>query len=477
MDNYYKTIIEKINDGVVMIKNGKIVYANVYAEKSLGYNSGDIVDSNFLEFVDSRSKKEVAENYKKTIAGEETYTYEAELIKKDGSLMPTEIHAQLVSYNGESVVAAIIRNIEARKKAEEIFHLQEERFFAVTENTPDIIARFDEECRYVYVNRSAEKEFGIPKKDFFWKNDKDLGIGNKRSAAFREAILSVFKTKQKKTFYSEVEDSGEKKYYYTFLIPEFFKDGTVNSVLSITRDITEISEIDKIKAEFISITTHQLRSPLSIISWCSKSLLRGDAGEVKREQEDYLEKIYSSTRELIKITDSFLNTTMFDLDMFVFDFSDIDIIDISKKMVEEFSSKLEKRKLNTNFIDFSNGLIIKTDPRILKIILRGLISNAIEYTGDEGNIDFLIKKEDDRKMIMEIGDDGCGISKEDQKKIFKKFYRAENAKNLKAHGTGLDLYLIRSILSRLGGSINMKSPNSKFGKGTVFFVNLPLLKE
>ncbi len=477
MDNYYKTIIEKINDGVVIIKDNNIIYANPYAEKSLGYELGEIIHSNFLKFVGDGSKKEVVQNYGKTIAGEETYTYEAELIKNDGSLMPAEIHAQLISYNGENAVAAIIRNIDARKKAEEVFHLQEERFFAVTENTPDIIARFDEECRYVYVNRSAEKEFGIPKKDFFWKNDKDLGIENKRSAAFKDAILSVFKTRKKKTFYSEVENSGEKKYYYTFLIPEFFKDGAVNSVLSITRDITEISEIDRIKADFISITTHQLRSPLSIISWCSKSLLRGDVGGVKREQKDYLEKIHSSTRELIKITDSFLNTTMFDLDMFVFDFCDVDIIDISKKTMKEFSKKLGEKKINVNLSYCNESLIIKIDPRILKIILRGLISNAIEYTKEGGNIDLLVKEKSDSSILIEIGDDGCGISKEDQKKVFTKFYRADAAKSLKAHGTGLDLYLIKSILDKLGGSINLESPNPKFEKGTLFFVSLPLFKE
>ncbi len=473
MEADYQKIVESVNDGVVIIDEAVIKYINPYAAEKLGYDRDFFINKNFLDFVYEEDKEKVRENYKRTMEGRQTFLYDARLQKKDGNLVAVEIHAQKIEYEEKKVDLVVMRDVSARKKAEEVFHQQEERFHNVTENVPDIVARFDKEGRYVYINAAGEEAFGVPKEKFFWKTDYDLGINDERTEAFQDAIDFVFKIGRKKTFYSETLTGKERKYYYTVLVPEFFRDGEVNSVLSITRDITEIKEIDQIKSEFISITSHQLRSPLSIINWCSLSLLRGDAGSVSGEKKEYLERIHDSVKKLIKITDVFLNTTMLDLEMFTFNPRETDVVEVAKEIKGEFI-EMAKRK-NINFVEeYDDISLIRFDPRILKIIFRGVLSNAIEYTPEKGNVYFGLRKEKDESLMLEVGDSGCGVPKEEKEKVFTKFYRAKVARNVKTYGTGLDLYLIKSILTKIGGSIEIQSPNPRFNEGTVFYIKIPI---
>jgi PAS domain S-box-containing protein len=357
----YKNIVENANDAIVVIDDqGKIIYVNQYIADALGHEKEYFFDKNFLDFVTDSHKKNVEDGYRKTMAGQKNFVYEADFLKKNGTFLSGEIRAQKIKYADKEASLVFIRDISTRKKTERVFHLQEERFHGVTENTPDIIARYDQEYRYVYINNTGEEIFGIPKKNFFWKTDKDLGINNEKFEAFKKAIDFVFEKKEKKSFYSEYLINGEKKYYYTILVPEFFKDGEINSVLSITRDITEIREIDQIKTEFISVTSHQLRSPLSIINWCILSLLRENEDVSQEERREYLERIQDSTRKLIKITDTFLNTTMIDLEMFVFNFRKVDPIIALREVLREFEDDIKKKNINLKEF-YGNFSLVKLD--------------------------------------------------------------------------------------------------------------------
>ncbi|GEM_PF-1614993 len=469
----YTTLVEGASDGVMIVRKGDIKYANPALLKLTGYKNlaGKNIyslfgkDSDFHEYYEKKKKGSQFSNF-----------YEGKIENARGKCIDVEISIGTVEYEGFAEELIIVRDTTKKKKMEEIFSYQEEKFRTLAENTPDIIARFDKECRYIYVNSAAEKEMGIDKKDFFWKTERDLNFSEERARATCEAVQSVFKNKERTSFYSEVEFESGIKHYYTFLVPETAKDGKVRSVLSISRDITEVREIDKAKSEFISITSHQIKSPLSVIRWCSISLLEDETFDVKEEHREAMENIYDSTKKLVRLSDAFLNVTALDLEMFVFNPKETDIVGLAKSIVDEYRDQVNEKeiKLEENYSSIPQIII---DPYTIKIILRSLLSNAVNYTEEKGNISFSLIEEGENDIVFYVGDDGCGIKKEEQGKIFQKFFRTETAKEVKSYGSGLDLYIVKSIVDKKGGKIFVESPNSKYGKGAAFKIVLPVTKK
>jgi PAS domain S-box-containing protein len=470
----YKRIVEKLPDIVVVLDNYKVKYINKRGLEKFNLREGKVKEVHFFDLVADFDKETVKSSHAKE-KEDVGFVYEANFIenREKNIFFRGEARVSSVELDKENFSLIVIRELEVRKKIEEVFNQQERRFRAITDNTPDMIARFDEDCRYVYVNKATEKMFQIPQKNFFWKNDEELGIKGERTPLFCEAINYVFKKKEKKEFYFEENIKQERRYFYAVLVPEFFQDGSVVSALLITRDITEIKEIDQVKSEFISITTHQLRSPLSEINWCSQSLLSEEAGEINEGQRSYLKNIQESTQKLIKITDVFLQTTILDLEMFIINPEEVDVVPFLKKIVGSFKEKIDEKKINLTE-EYDKSIVLENDPRALSIIFKNMILNAIEYSPEEGLVDISLKKEEDM-IVFKVGDNGCGIKEEDKNKIFAKFYRSEKARSMKAYGTGLDLYIVKELVDKMKGKVEVESPNPKFQKGCLFRVSLPVI--
>ena len=367
-----------------------------------------------------------------------------------------------------------------KKQVENIFYQREQEFRILVEEAPDIIARFDNEYRCVYINSAVEKEFGISPREFFWKTFKEVGFPPKIVKLWEEALDDVFGNGKEKIIYAEQETIKGLRYYYSRLLPEYDKDGKVKTVFSITRDITEVKEIDRIKSEFITVTSHQLRTPLSIVRWCSRSLLDRSSGKINEEQEDYLNKIYLAVKEMIKLTNAFLNVAVLDLGALNISSDSVDIVEISEETLSEFEEKLKNKNLEViKKYDIKTSRL-KADYRLLKIILRGLISNAVKYSYRGGEITLKVETKG-KDVLFKIGDNGCGIPENQKSKIFTKFFRAENVKSAGEYGIGLDLYIIKSIMKNCEGEIWFQSPNpellekgKKTGEGTMFYFSLPL---
>jgi PAS domain S-box-containing protein len=468
-----KEVIENAPDIIIIADGSTVKYINKYGLAKFGYKKKEVKGFDFFNLLVESDRHSAKRNHS-NVSKDKTVTYEVTFLrnKKNDNLFRGEVKTSLIKSKDKYLNLLIVREIDSRKKIDDIFNQQERKFHAITENTPDIIARFDEDCRYVYVNDAMEKLFNIPKKDFFWKNDKELGIQGERTCLFCDAINHVFKKKEKKEFYVEETINNEKKYFHSVIVPEMLKDGSVVSALSITRDITEIKEIDQVKSEFISITTHQLRSPLSAINWCTQSLLNEGKEAFNEEQKGYLENIHESTQKLIKITDTFLQATIIELEMFIINLEKVDIIPLLKEAVNSFKEKALQKKLTFNE-NYESSLIMEVDPRALNIIFRNIVFNAIEYNEEGGSFDVILERQGD-EVVFQVGDSGCGIKEEDKSKIFAKFYRSEKARSIKTYGTGLDLYITKELINKMQGRIEVESPNKKYNKGSLFKVFIPI---
>ncbi len=480
-EEQFKDIIEKANDGIIIIQDGLIKYANSRISDILGYSVKEAINTDFKKYVTKKDVPKVVDFYQRRMKGKKvSSTYEVILSHKTGGVVYTELNANIVTYKGMPADLVIIRDVTQSKKVEDILHQREQEFKILVEKSPDIITRFDKEHRVIYINSSAEEEFGIPPRDFFWKTFKEVGLSREIIELWENALKRVFENEKEKTIYLEHETNKGLKYYYSRLIPEYNKEGGIRSVLSITRDITEIKEIEKVKSDFIVTSSHQLRTPLSVIRWCSKSLLDKSAGKINKEQKDYLDKIYVAVRKMIKITNAFLNVSVLDLKSLNISSDKINLMDISERILKEFDNSFEEKKLKVTKKYKDNIPKIKADNRLLEIVLRGLISNAVKYSPEKGKIALEIKS-DNNDIIFKIGDNGHGIPKNQKSKVFTKFFRGENIKNLGDYGIGLDLYIIKSIMRNCEGKIWFKSPNpelkgkdKKEGKGTMFYFTLPI---
>jgi PAS domain S-box-containing protein len=366
-------------------------------------------------------------------------------------------------------------NKKWEKRVEDILHQREREFKILVENAPDVISRFDHEHRCVYVNSRIEEEFGISPKEFFWKNFQEAGFSSETVKIWNESLAYAFDNEKEKTIYFKQNTPSGLKYYQSRLIPEHDKQGKVKTVLSITRDITEAEEIDRIKSEFISISSHQLRTPLSIIRWCSSVLLDGSLGEMAEEQKEQVKRIYSASKKMIKLTNAFLNVAILDLGVLNVSPSLIDLSETADKALNELGFFIKEKEVKVIKKYQENMPQIKADKRLLEIVFVGLISNAVKYSRHGGEIYIKIKTEKDN-VLVEIADYGYGIKEEDKSKVFNKFFRANDIKEKEIYGTGLDLYIINSIIKSCEGEIWFESPNpnSKEKKGTVFFFSLPL---
>ena len=236
------------------------------------------------------------------------------------------------------------------------------------------------------------------------------------------------------------------------------------------RDISKSQEIDKAKSEFVSLASHQLRTPLTIIGLYSE-MLKSESGSknLTTEQKKYLNEIVNANKRMIKLVDLILNVSRIDLGVLNVVSMPIDFVEIAETIWKEFLPQIKNKELKFEKNYDANLPILKSDPKLLEVILENLVSNAVKYTPPQGQIELSIKPKG-QTMIIKVSDTGYGIPASQQNKVFSKMFRAENVLNKDADGTGLGLYMVKSIVEKMGGKIWFESEENK---GTSFFVILP----
>lgn len=244
----------------------------------------------------------------------------------------------------------------------------------------------------------------------------------------------------------------------------------VIGVVEVFRDITKEKEIDKEKTEFVSLASHQLRTPLSTINWYAEMLLDGDAGKLNKEQIKYLNEIYSGNQRMVKLVNSLLNVSRLELGTFTIEPEEVNFVKLAKIIIKEQKPQIKSKSINLS-VELEKDLPkIKADPKLISMVFQNLLSNSVKYTDKGGEISFKVGSKGGDVHIR-ITDSGWGIPQKEQSKIFSKLYRASNVKEGDTEGTGLGLYIVKSIIEESGGRITF---TSKEGKGTSFFVTLPM---
>lgn len=359
----------------------------------------------------------------------------------------------------------------------------------------DGVIAVDNHLKIMFINPAAEDLLGYNSNEVIGKEFDEVIVvedwQEKAVARFNRPVYQAV-TKGISATTSSSSSSSTDSYYYVrknkaklpvaFTVRPILLNGKIIGAVEAFRDITKEKEIDRAKNEFVSLASHQLRTPPTAIAWQTERLLSGKTGELTPKQREGFEEIRQSNQRMIQLVNDLLNVSRLDLDAFILKPMLTDIIALFKSALTDLNHKIEEKRLSVNEAYESEKYLIQSDENMLRIVIQNLITNAVNYTEEGGTIGITLaqklkgqnfggKNLTKNYLVFSITDTGWGIPEKEQEKIFTKFYRAGNTREKHTDGTGLGLYIVKSILDRFEGEIWFLSQENK---GTTFYVTIPL---
>ncbi len=365
--------------------------------------------------------------------------------------------------------------------AHQALRKSEEKFRTLAEHAPDIIARFDRDCRHLYINSRIEEALGISRENILGKTQRELGYPENLVRFWNKKISEVFSKKKEINIQYEVSTPTGEKYFESSLVPELNDRGEVETVLGLSRDITHFKETEqkinqlntrleeqtrelkKANDELKSFTysvSHDLRAPLRSITGFIEALKEDYSRSWPSEAKDYLRRIDRASFRMAQLIDSLLVLSRVTQEEIK-----VDWIDLSR-MAREFCSELRNSQPERK-VEFviQDGLRILGDPRLMDIAVQNLFSNAWKFTLDcsPAKIEFGVQKEKDKKVFF-IKDNGAGFDMTYADKLFVPFQRLHSMSEFP--GAGIGLATVQRIIRKHNGTIWAEAEE---GKGATFY--------
>ncbi len=223
------------------------------------------------------------------------------------------------------------------------------------------------------------------------------------------------------------------------------------------------------KSDLISIVSHELRSPLTSIKGYVDLLITGDLGAIPEEMKDYLSIVSSNANRLAALIDDMLDLSRIETGKLNMSFGKVEIKYLCDFVFLTMKPQVEQKKLQFS-VQVEEGLSVSGDQERLQQALTNLVSNAIKYTPNAGSVTIRAHRKNGM-VAIDVEDSGLGISPDNQKKLFQKFFRVKNEKTRNIGGTGLGLCIAKSIVEAHDGCIELESEE---GKGSRFSLTLPV---
>lgn len=223
-------------------------------------------------------------------------------------------------------------------------------------------------------------------------------------------------------------------------------------------------------AEVVSVVSHQLKNPLSVIKGYVEVLIAEDLGKLNSEQKDYLKDLLENTNQMISLVRDILDVAIIEANQIELKPTPTNLIKLTKETIQGFALLARAKNCELSFEILSKLPNLSIDANKIKQVVVNLISNAILYNKRKGEVKVIISKRGN-KAIFCCEDKGIGITKKEKEKIFTKFFRSERVVALATEGSGLGLFISKAIVEKSGGEIWFKS---KAGKGSTFCFSLPI---
>jgi len=481
-----RVIVKTITDMLVIATSEeKLTFINSTTEKLLGLKK-DYVSSFTLRDLFPKE----TEDYKlfqehvltSLIHGKQIPSFISSFTTISGSTIPVLLSASPIPLDRKIKpgILLVAHDITHQKQMEERLQhamenlkntnheLEEEK--AVFTSIGDGVIATDREGKITFINRTAQELLGLENEVLHKQFSEVISMEDEKGNGKKPMDLAL-QTAQKisSSNYLYIKNDGTKLPVSVTITPIILK-GRVMGMLNIFRDISKEKEIDRAKTEFVSLASHELRSPPTTIKWYAELLLQRTAGPITDRQKIYLEQIYAASQRMIDLTNTLLNVSRIELGTLTITKEVVSIIEVLKHVMQGFQSQIAKKKLHLQEEYDTNIPSIQTDKKLLELIFQNLLSNAIKYTDKEGYITVVVRRDLTGTIRVKVHDTGYGIPLNQQSKIFTKLFRADNIRLQDPKGSGLGLYLVKSIIDRIGWKIWFTSEENK---GTTFSVIIP----
>lgn len=240
--------------------------------------------------------------------------------------------------------------------------------------------------------------------------------------------------------------------------------------LILMRDLTKIHQAESLEHDFVSMTSHQLFTPLSIIRGHISMVLSGDMGKINEKQKGFLEQSLQSTKRMVHLVTELLSISRLEEQKITLNITPTDVVSLIHTVSREMAPLAKAKSIHLNFNKPKDKIPkLNADAEKISQVLQNLLDNGIKYSDQGGHIDISLSVRP-HDVLISVADDGIGVPRGDVNKLFQRFYRSTNAVSRDSKGTGLGLYIARVIVERHHGKIWVESTE---GEGSTFFIALP----
>lgn len=392
-----------------------------------------------------------------------------------------EEHAKQEKFLEESKRAQL-NLLEDAWQVKERLEVEGRRLQTILSSIGDALLLIDGAYRIALVNPVAEKMFGMSREELIGKDMRTfVTLWKKRTEVVPQAqwpIEEVFLTKKiidatlDDDFAISTEKHPEKTPIVFSVAP--ISGGTTQGAVIVMRDATKDRELDDAKSGFISVASHQLRTPLTTIRWYAEMLLSGDVGDPTPSQRDFLNEIHGGAERLYQTIDLLLGISRVESGKMKTEKIEIDLGAYTEEIKKEFVPQTAEKNIAITVVPpTEDSPPVMLDRLMLRQVLLNLVSNALRYTKEEGYIELRWWRDASAsEIVYAVRDSGIGIPESQRSRIFTKFFRAENALSMVPDGSGLGLALVKELVMSWGGRVWFETEE---GEGTTFFFTIPLV--
>lgn len=475
----YRSLVSNLPNAIYTIlpdKHRTCLFMSERWKKWTGHSPEDFYDNNHLWFktVHPHDRKNLSLKLLNAFTEAKPYIAEYRLLQANGKVrhildqgIPNkDKYGAVINYNG------IVTDITNLKEAESNLRNSEEKLRIIVDEIGDGVMVTDKKCNVVIFNKEASVISGYKKEEIIGKCYSDIlkfiseSSGKEIKEFLRRSLREGKEVAMKNHTMLLKKDGAKISIASSISILRDLNNEIIGSVL-VFRDISREREIDRMKSEFVSVASHQLKTPLSGIKWFTELLIREKVGQLNEKQADFVNQIRVSNERLISLVTDLLNVSHIETNH-NFEIKK-HLVSIHRVIEKAISGHIEIARKKNIKISHQDGKIeklkINIDDDKIRQVFSNLLVNAVKYSKPNSAVTIDVE-ERVKDVIFSVHDDGIGIDQKDFPKVFTKFFRGENAIKNETDGTGLGLYIAKAIVEAHGGSIWF---DSELGKGSTFY--------